>query len=48
MGSRAPGGVATSATEWKISGLKVMQRDVPGHFIHVILGRDPSGVWAVA
>ena len=21
---------------------------VPGHFIHVILGRDPSGVWAVA
>ena len=22
--------------------------DVPGHFIHVILGRDPSGVWAVA
>ena len=21
---------------------------VPGHLIHVILGRDPSGVWAVA
>ena len=23
-------------------------RGVPGHFIHVILGRDPSGVWAAA
>ena len=21
---------------------------VPGHLIHVILGRDPSGVWAAA
>ena len=21
---------------------------VPGHLIHVILGRDPSGVWAMA
>ena len=25
-----------------------LHRGVPGHFIHVILGRDPSGVWAVA
>ena len=23
------------------------RRSVPGHFIHVILGRDPSGVWAL-
>ena len=37
-----------SADELYDRGAYLEAADVPGHFIHVILGRDPSGVWAVA